>query len=43
MKKKIIISLATAAAFIAVFVAQVSAASACFWFNHDPELPEGLK
>lgn len=30
-------------AFIAVFVAQVSAASACVWGMHDPELPEGLK
>jgi cyclic lactone autoinducer peptide len=36
MKKKIIVALATVAAFIAVFVAQVSAASACFWCLYDP-------
>ncbi len=43
MKKKILVALATAVAFIAVFVAQVSAASACLWRLYDPELPEGLK
>lgn len=43
MKKKIIISLASAIAFLAVFVAQASAASACFWWLYDPQLPEGLE
>jgi cyclic lactone autoinducer peptide len=43
MKKKILISLATVVAFLATFVAQVSAASACLWFMHDPELPKELK
>ncbi|HPU00352.1 MAG: cyclic lactone autoinducer peptide [Firmicutes bacterium] len=43
MKKKILVALASAIAFIAVFVAQISAASACFWCLYDPELPEGLK
>lgn len=43
MKKKILIALATAVTFIAVFVAQVSAASACIWRWYDPELPEWLK
>lgn len=43
MKNKIVVALATVAAFIAVFVAQVSAASACFWSFYDPELPEELK
>jgi cyclic lactone autoinducer peptide len=37
------VALATAIAFIAVFVAQVSAASACFWSLHDPKLPNALK
>ena len=43
MKKKIVVALATAVTFVAVFVAQVSAASACLWRLYDPELPEGLK
>jgi cyclic lactone autoinducer peptide len=43
MKKKIIVGFATVVAFIAVFVAQASAASACFWCWHDPDLPEELK
>lgn len=38
-----LIALATTIAFIAVFVAQVSAASACFWSLHDPELPKALR
>lgn len=43
MKKKIFVAFATAVAFIAVFVAQVSAASACLWSWYDPTLPEELK
>jgi cyclic lactone autoinducer peptide len=43
MKRKILVALATAVAFIAVLVAQVSAASACFWRLYDPELPDGLR
>lgn len=43
MKKKMLIALATVVTFIAVFVAQVSAASACIWRWYDPEVPEGLK
>jgi cyclic lactone autoinducer peptide len=43
VKKRILIILATFAAFIAVFIAQASAASACFWAAHDPELPEELR
>lgn len=43
MRKKLLISLAAMVAFIAVFVAQASAASACYWWWHDPELPEQLK
>lgn len=43
MKKKMTVALVAAAAFIAVFVAQISAASACVWSFYDPELPEGLK
>ena len=37
------VAFVTAVAFIAVFVAQVSAASACVWGMHDPDLPEGLQ
>ncbi|NLA04264.1 MAG: cyclic lactone autoinducer peptide [Firmicutes bacterium] len=43
MKKRVIVAIASAVTFIAVFVAQVSAASACVWRMYDPELPEGLK
>lgn len=43
MKKKLFIALASTAVFLAIFVAQASAASACFIRFHDPELPEGLK
>lgn len=43
MKRKLLVALATTVAFIAVFVAQASAASACIWSWCDPELPESLK
>jgi len=43
MKKKVLIAFATTVAFIAVFVAQVSAASACIWSLYDPELPKDLQ
>lgn len=43
MKKKLLVAFATAIAFIAVFAAQASAASACLWGWHDPALPKGLK
>lgn len=43
MKKKLLVAFATVAAFVAVFAAQVSAASACCWSFYDPELPEELK
>lgn len=41
--KKIIVSLAMVATFLAVFVAQVSAAQACLLGFYDPEIPEELK
>ncbi len=43
MKRRLIVSLSMAVAFVAVFVAQVSAASACIWSWHDPELPDALR
>lgn len=43
MKRRALIALATIIATIAVFVANVSAASACLWSWHDPVLPEELK
>ncbi len=43
MKKRILTIIALATAFIAVVVAQTSAASACIWSNYDPELPERLR
>lgn len=43
MKKRITVGFVTVVAFIAVFVSQVSAASACVWCFYDPELPNELK
>ncbi|MGI6614700.1 MAG: AgrD family cyclic lactone autoinducer peptide [Dethiobacteria bacterium] len=43
MKKRVFVAFASAVAFIAVFAAQVSAASACIWRLYDPELPEDLR
>lgn len=40
--KRIMILLAMAAAFVAVFVAQASAAQACFMGFYDPEVPENM-
>jgi cyclic lactone autoinducer peptide len=43
LKNKVLKVLLTVVALVAVFVAQVSAASACFWSWYDPELPKELK
>lgn len=43
MKSKMFKVLVAGVAMVAIFVAQVSAASACFWSWHDPELPESLR
>ncbi len=43
MMKKLLVAFAAAVAFLAVFVANASAAQACaFWF-YDPELPNTMK
>ena len=43
MKKKLLVAFATVVAFIAVFVANASAAHACYFWLYDPELPNSMK
>ncbi len=43
MKKRLIAAFAAVVAFLAVFVANASAAQACAFWLYDPELPNSMK
>lgn len=43
MKNRLTLLFLSSVAFIATFLAYVNAASACYYFSYEPEVPQSLR